>query len=159
MAVSISDPRLTIKDLLKSAWTPANTADVTPAFHTGFLNPGGDKFQICFPGVSEGSPTASGFDAIASDGPVKRAIGIIPVMLFARRDATKSQNSLNPKKFLYLAKTEIERIIHINVLSVTDLEYISVVTSASQPPDDDKSAPPFFGWTVGVQYMWRKTLT
>lgn len=159
MPVSISDPRLTIKDLLKGAWVPANTSSVTPAFHTGFLNPGGDQYQACFPEVSEGSPTTSGFDAIAADGPVKRSVGIVSVMLFARREATKSQHSLNPKKFLNLARTEVERIIHLNVLAFADLEYISVVSSASQSPETDLNAPPFFGWTVGVQYMWRKTLT
>ena len=159
MPVSISDPRLTIKNLLKTAWIPGNVSGITPAFHTGFINPGGDQYQICFPELSEGSPTASGFDAIASDGPVKRMIGVVPVMLFARREATKSQHSLNPKKFLYQARVEVERLIHNNVLALSDFEYLSVVSSASQPPDPDQAAPPFFGWTIGVQYMWRKTLT
>lgn len=158
MPLSISDPKLTVKDRLKLDWVAASVLGITPAFHTGFLNPGGDQYQVCFPSNQESTPAASGYDAIAPDGPVSRRIGTLPVMIFGRRQAIKSANDLNPKKFLNAARMEVERIIHAAFVSEADFEYMSVVASAAQQPDTDHE-PPFFGWTVMVQYVWRKTLT
>lgn len=158
MPVSISDPKLTIKDRIKAGWNAAAVLNVIPAFHTGFLNPGGDQFQVCFPDTTEVTPFPSGFDAIGADGPVSRRLGTVPCMIFARRAATGSQNAINPKKFLSLARMEVERIVHAAVVAEPDFEYMSVIASAAMAPDTEYE-PPFFGWTVMIHYVWRKTLT
>lgn len=158
MPLSISSPKLTIKDRMKTDWDDTRVLDVTPDFHTGFLNPNGAQHQVCFPNMTEATPTPSGFDAIASDGPVSRRIGVIPVMIFGRRKAVDSQHALNPKKFTELAAREVERIIHAAFVSESDFEYMSVISSNELTPDTEHE-PPFFGWTVMVQYVWRKTLT
>lgn len=158
MPLSISSPKLTIKDRVKTDWDKSLVLDVLPDFHTGFLNPNGRQYQVCFPSTAETTPTASGYDAIGEDGPVSRRIGVIPVMIFGRREAVDSQNQLNPKKFTELAAREVERIIHAAFVSEPDFEYMSVTASNEQPPDT-KHKPSFYGWTVLVQYTWRKTLT
>lgn len=158
MPLSISSPKLTIKDRIKTDWDPTRVLDVTPDFHTGFLNANGRQYQVCFPNMAETTPNPSGYDAIGEDGPVSRRIGVIPVMVFGRRKAVGSQNQLNPKKFVELAAREVERIIHAAFVSEPDFEYISVTASNELAPDTDHE-PLFFGWTVLVQYTWRKTLT
>jgi len=158
MPLSISDPVLTIKNRIKTDWVKANVSDILPAFHTGFLNPAGQQHQVTFPSSSEATPTDSGFDAIRSDGSTSRRMGTVACMIFGRRAATKSQHSLNPKKFVFQARAEVERIIHAAMVAETDFEYMSVIASAGIPPDTDHE-PPFFGWTVQIQYVWRKTLT
>ena len=159
MPVSISDPKLTILGRIKLGWTASNIiGTITPAFHTGFLNPGGDQYQVCFPDETEVTVGSSGFDAMAVDGPVSRRIGTVPVMIFARRAAVGSGGAINPKQFIQDARMEVERIIHAAFMTETDFEYMSVMASASQVPNVDHE-PVFFGWTVMVQYVWRKTLT
>ena len=159
MPVSISDPKLTVLDRIEADWNTANiVGTINPAFHTGFLNPGGDQYQVCFPDSSEVTASGSGFDAMGADGPVKRPIGTVPVMIFARRAAVGSGGAINPKQFIHDARMEVERIIHAAFMTETDFEYMSVMASASQVPNVDHE-PVFFGWTVMVQYVWRKTLT
>lgn len=159
MPTSISDPKLTFKDLIKNAWVPGNVLSVTPDFHTGFLNPNGSQYQVCFPNVSESTFTPSGYDAMSPEGAVSRRVGTVPCMIFARRAAKGSEGNLNPKQLINLARQEVERIIHANVVSVTDMEYVSVVNTNELPPDTEGSEPPFFGWTVMIQYVWRRTLS
>lgn len=158
MPASISSPKLTIKDLVKTEWVAANVLDITPDFHTGFLNPGGAQYQVCFVGTTENATGESGYDAMSEEGPVSRRQGTLPVMCFGRRAATGSEGAINPKKFVELAAREVERIVHEAFVSVADFEYMSVMSSTEIPPDG-KHEPPYFGWTVTVTYEWRKTLS
>ena len=159
MPLSISSPKLTIKDRLKTDWIEANVLSLTPDFHTGWLNASGAAFQLVFPGTTEtplGLP--SGYHAMAADGPVSWRVGSVPVTAFARRVATRSEGDPNPKKLVELGAREVERIIHAAFVSEVDFEYLSVIGSNELVPDTEHE-PPFFGWTVVVQYTWRKTLT
>ncbi len=159
MPTSISDPKLTIKDLLVAQWVAANVEGVTPDFHTGFINPEGAQYQVCFPTVSEATFTPSGYDAISEEGPVSRRTGTLPVMIFGRRgEKGQQQNTLNPKKFLNSARQEVERIVLAAFVSIVDFEYMSVIASSEQEPEIEFK-PPIFGWTVVVQYVWRRTLS
>ena len=158
MPLSISSPKVTVKDRIKTDWDKARTLQVLPDFHMGTLNPNGQQYQVVFPTSAETTATPSGYDAMAPDGPVSRRVGTIPCMVFGRRNAVDSQNDLNPRKFVELGAREVERIIHAAFVSEADFEYMSVLASSEIPPDT-KHEPPFFGWTVMVQYTWRKTLT
>ncbi len=159
MPTSISDPKITFKDLIKGQWIAANAENITPDFHTGFLNPQGAQYQVCFPNSAEATFTPSGYDAISPEGPVSRRTGTLPIMIFGRRsEKAQEQNTLNPKKFLNAARQEVERIVLAAFVSVTDMEYVSVIASAEQEPETEFK-PPFFGWTVIAQYVWRRTLS
>ena len=159
MPTSISDPKITFLNLVKSGWLPANTENVTPDFHTGFLNPEGAQYQVCFPSTSEATFTPSGYDGISPEGPVSRRTGTLPIMIFARRgEKGQQQNTLNPKKFLSAARQEVERIVLAAFVSVVDMEYVSVIASSEQEPETEFK-PPIFGWTVIAQYVWRRTLS
>lgn len=158
MPLSISSPKVTIKNRIKTDWDASNVLGITPAFHTGFLNPGGDQYQVCFPNMSEATAEPSGYRAIASDGPVSYREGTLPCMIFGRRLPVRSENEINPKKFVELAAREVERIVHAAFVSLPDFEYISIGSSVEQPPDTEYE-PPFFGWTAMILYTWRKTLS
>lgn len=159
MPTSISDPKLTFKNLIKDNWVPANVLTITPAFHTGFLNPAGDQYQVVFPSAAESTIAASGYDAMSPEGPVSRRVGTVPIMIFGKRAATGSAGAINPKKFLDAARKEVERLIHANVTSITDMEYVSVINSAEVFPDVKENEPTFYGWTVIIQYVWRRTIS
>ena len=159
MPTSISDPKLTFKGIVKDNWVPANVLSITPAFHTGFLNPSGSQYQVVFPNAAESTFTSSGYDAMSPEGPVSRRVGTVPCMIFAKRAAKGSEGAINPKKFLDVARQEVERLIHARVTSVTDMEYVSVVSSAETFPETKENEPTFYGWTVVIQYVWRRTLS
>lgn len=158
MPLSISSPKLTIKDRIVVDWAEANVLDQTPDFHTGWLNPNGKPFQLCFPNTAEVPTGASGYNAIAADGPVSWRVGTLPATAFARRPAKGASAGPNPKKLVELGAREVERIIHAAFVSEADFEYMSVIGSNEIAPDVDHETP-FFGWTVTIQYTWRKTLT
>ncbi len=157
MPLSISSPKLTIKDRIIADWTQANVEEQTPDFHTGWLNPTGKPFQLCFPNTSEVPIGISGYNAIAADGPVSWRVGSLPATAFARRPA-KGVGSTNPKKLVELGAREVERIIHAAFISIPDFEYMSIIGSNEIVPDITAELP-FFGWTVLIQYTWRKTLS
>lgn len=158
MPLSISSPKITIKDRIVADWDDANVLGLTPDFHTGWLNPNGAGFQCCFPNTSETAIGASGYNAIAPDGPVSWRVGALPATLFARRAAVGSAGAPNPKKMVELGAREVERIIHAAFISEPDFEYMSITGSNEIAPDIDHELP-FFGWTVLIQYTWRKTLS
>ena len=159
MPLSISSPKLTIKDRIVADWDDANVLTLTPDYHTGWVNPNGASFQLVFPNTTEtplGLP--SGYWAIAEDGPVSWRVGSVPVTAFARRGPVGTVGNPNPKKIVELGAREVERIIHAAFVSEPDFEYMSIIGSSEIAPDMDHETP-FFGWTVVVQYTWRKTLT
>lgn len=158
MPLSISSPKLTIKDRLKVDWDDANVLGLTPDFHTGWLNPNGAAFQLVFPNTNEVPLGESGYWAMAADGPVSWRVGTCPATAFARRAAVGSAGDPNPKKLVELGARETERIIHAAFVSEPDFEYMSIVATNEIPPDRTAETP-FFGWTVLIQYTWRKTLT
>ncbi len=159
MPLSISSPKLTIKDRIKVDWEEDNVLGLLPDFHTGWLNANGAVFQVVFPNTTEtplGLP--SGYFAIAPDGPVSWRVGSVPVTAFARRPPTDAVGNPNPKKVVELGAREVERIIHAAFQSEPDFEYMSIIGSNELVPDTEHETP-FFGWTVVVQYTWRKTLS
>ncbi len=158
MPLSISSPKLTVKDRIKADWDDANVLSLTPDFHTGWLNPNGASFQLVFPNTNEVALGLSGYNAIAADGPVSWRVGTLPTTAFARRGAVGSAGDPNPKKLVELGAREVERIIHAAFVSEPDFEYMSIIGSNEIEPDTDHETP-FFGWTVLIQYTWRKTLS
>jgi hypothetical protein len=158
MPLSISSPKLTIKDRIKADWVEANVLDRTPDYHTGWLNPTGAPFQLCFPSTTEVPIGLSGYNAIAPDGPVSWRVGTLTATLFSRRPSKGAQNEPNPKKLVELGAREVERIIHAAFISIADFEYMSIIGTNEIVPDTDHELP-FFGWTVLIQYTWRKTLS
>lgn len=158
MPLSISSPKLTIKDRIRGDWNEDNVLGLKPDIHTGWVNPNGATFQLVFPNTSETAIGASGYNAIAPDGPVSWRIGTVPVTAFARRAPTGAVGDPNPKKIVELTAREVERIIHAAFISEPDFEYMSIIGSNEIAPDTQHETP-FFGWTVLIQYTWRKTLS
>lgn len=120
-------PEVVVRAILTDEWNPANTLDITPNVHMGWLDPSGNQPEVTVSNPEE-SPVLgadTGFRGIAPDGsPTKDIGGTVMVNVWASRDRTDA----NPRQLVHLMKEEVRRIIdevHHDAPTSDDLIYLS----------------------------------
>lgn len=126
-ATSITDPILTIKDLLKDNWNPANTSSVTPTFSTGWWDESNTSPQVTITNPDDIARGTTGYTGIKSDGsgPTQEYDGEVDVGCWAVRD--EDGHNVNPKKLTYEFKEEIRRILMANAQGAGSLNRIALM--------------------------------
>lgn len=157
MPVPTVDPKLSIKDLIKTNWVAANiVGTITPDFHTGWWNPKSLSTQLTFTGKSGAFQGESGYGAIegGGGGPVQIKDGVLFVNCWAFRD--EGAGSPNPKQVVYDCTEEVRRIVLANFETIANLTYLSVLATDEVPPDP-KTSPLLFRESMTLGFNWRTT--
>ena len=119
----MDSPKLGLKNLLKSKWTAANTAGVTPSIGTGWYDYKSTTPVVTITGDDEvaQSTGATGYFGLATGGvPAQYWVGSIEVNCWA----TREDGATNPKQLCHLMKEEIKRIIRANYDQISDIDWI-----------------------------------
>lgn len=151
------DPLVSVKNLLKSNWTPANVVgNTTPDIHTGWYNPKSIAAQLTVGSKSESFDGASGYNAIegGGGGPVQIVSGVMFANCWAYRD--EGAAGPNPKQLVYDIAEEMRRIVLANYNGIAGLDYISILATDDVPPEEGRR-PMLFRKAVTVGFKWRTT--
>lgn len=156
MPVPATDPKVQIMGLVTGQWVPANVANTTPDFHTGWWNPKSYAPQVTFGQKAETFMGSSGYYGIEGGGgaPVQVANGQLFVNCWATR--ANDGTGTNPKKLVHLMADEIRRIIAANYNALSDFDFVSVLGIDEVPPSVE-SDPLTFRMAVTIGYRWRTT--
>ncbi|KKN88037.1 hypothetical protein LCGC14_0251090 [marine sediment metagenome] len=155
MPLPVNEPKVLILDLIEAKWLAANVVgDMTPDFHTGWWNPRSLRPQITFTNQDEVYQGVSGYGAIGAAGPVQIADGTLSVNCWAVRD--EGAGGTNPKKLVREMAEEVRRIILANVVLVTNLEYVSVLSVVDVAPVAGNK-PVVFRKSITVGFNWSTT--
>jgi len=147
----MNDPKLAIKNLIRDSWEPANTSNVTPNIHTGWVDAKSTLIQVTVTESSEVSQSGgiTGYIGIAVNGaPAQLWVGSVNVNCWLTRDKT----SVNPKQLLFQMKEELRRIVKENYESISDLQWIS--WRGGMEMVDDTQSPVVYRWAGEIGYAY-----
>ena len=148
-------PKISIKNLVKNGWVPANTSSVTPSFSTGWYDRKSVSPQVTFtdPILTPVSGGQTGFFGMKSNGtPSKYWDGTIAVNLWVTREALETE-AVNPKQYIYEMREEIDRILQAGYGSVSGLDYVSWLGGFEKVDAEEKPVVYRFVGTVGFGYL------
>lgn len=114
-----------VLDLLQDAWTPANTAGVTPNITFGWYDQKEEGTPLLTVGESEESPSgggATGYDSMdgAGGGPEQTMDGSVPVNVWTHRGDLDSASTSSQREYNGLAVEEVARIVRANAVRPTN---------------------------------------
>ena len=147
----MTDPKVSIRNLLKTNWVAANVSSITPNCHTGWYDTKSNLPQITVTDTSEVVEAGgiAGYTGIATNGtPAKLWVGTASVNLWVTREAV----SINPKQCLFEMRKEIERIIKAGYADVSDLDYLSWKGGFEQVEADQ--SPVVYRWVGEIGYAY-----
>lgn len=154
-AGTLTDPVVTVKNLLRGAWIPANTPLTgTPTFSTGRYDLKSSRPQVCVPSGSRSDTPAAGggtgYDSIRPDGsgPNRRTAGFVQV----EANAVRVDGGANPKAAVAEMVQEIDRIITANFDGTGDLMFLAYHGPLNDV--DDSVSPAVFRAIGEVHYQY-----
>lgn len=174
MSTVLDAPEVVVKNLIRDAWDPAATLDVTPSVHHGWLesehaddaDPGLFEVTVSNPDespVNGGDTGYSGIDPTGA-GPTQRIGGTVEVRTWAQRGRVGTNGNganANPRQLAYLFKSHVEDIVHDHAQGTdaqgnpTDLSFLSPLGSVRRVDDDEEPVMYFYLVTVGYGYHRR----
>ena len=162
MTVTIADPTITIKNLIKNNWTVGNTVlDQAPQIHTGWYEENQNEVQVTItsPDESTRGGGQTGFIGIAQAGaPAQIRGGIVSVDIWAHRNMVMDAGAdiPNPKNVVWDLSNEVMRIITANY-EVADHLWVSF--GFRRKLTDSTMKPVLHRIAIAVSYGWLKTVT
>lgn len=158
MPETISDPKLTVRDLLRDAWdngavhTTLDESDI----HTGWFDDGKGFPQVAVSNRNENVAGGgrTGFTAIAGDGAggVQSRTGTVLVTAFAGSRADYEARGLAQQQAEQMAD-EVSRIVGTNQ---SPDQYLSLSVGPREDLVDTDANPTEFGVQYQVRYAWTK---
>ena len=145
-------PKISIKNLVKNGWVPANTSTITPSFSTGWYDRKNVSPQITFTDPVEVpiSSGTTGFFGIVTGGvPNQYWSGSIAVNIWVTREGL-SVSGVNPKKCVFEVREEIKRIVQAGYESISDLDYVSWGGGFEEV--NDKNIPVVYKFVGEINY-------
>lgn len=153
------DPKVTVRDLLRANWDPANTSGITPAISTGWYDGASANTQVSVadPDDSEIGGGDTGLEGIqAGGGHVQARSGFVRCHCWVHRDMEDVDAAgVNPKTLAWQFRQEIFRIVLANVLTPGDPVMDNIAPGASTEVTDADEAPTLYRRIVNVVYAWR----
>ncbi len=151
----MNDHKISIKNIIKANWLPANTSGVTPSISTGWYDRKSASPQVTVtdPVMTPESGGNTGYFGITTNGAPKQYWNCtVNVNFWVTREALAAI-SLNPKQCIFEMRSEVERIIKANYNSISDLDFISWLGGFEEV--DAKNPPTVYRFVgeVGYGYM------
>lgn len=128
--MSVSDPKLSIRDLLADNWDNTNTViSEDPLINTGWFNHSWEnraQVTITAPDEEPLAGGATGYSGISAAGEgLKIMVGTMDVECWAHEKMYGSLAQGEYKQLAYDMSEEVKRIVDTNTLTTSDLEWVS----------------------------------
>lgn len=153
---ALPDPRLMLRDLLRSRWQPGSTGGITPRIHMGWYDESAPDPQITIGEPDESAAGGeTGFMSLHGPGGLTQQIaGLIDLELWAHRDMPAVRDAqVNPRALLWAMGREIERIVLEHATADEALLYLTIRQHVGLPPDTERT-PAVFRRSITVAYGW-----
>lgn len=150
----MTDPKVSIKNLIKDNWDADNVSGITPVTHLGWYDTRSNMPQITITDTSEvvEAGGVSGYTGMTSGGtPAQLWVGSMSVNCWTTREATKDEG-VNPKRLIFEMREEIKRIVKAKYDDATDLFYIA--WKGGMEMVDTGQSPVVYRWIGEVGYAY-----
>ena len=150
-------PEVVVRNVLRSEWPAraANTEGVVPDVHHGWVNDGHDAPEVTISNPDEspidgGDTGYRGFDPVTGK-PTQGIAGTVDVNVWASRSRL---DGVNPRKYAYLCKEVIRRIITENADAPTseDIHRLAYLGARRFVDDEGDEVTFRYQTTIGYGY-------
>lgn len=156
MAVTqITDPKVTVRNLVKNNWNAANTQSVTPTFSTGWYDKK-KKLPILTVTTPRQFVRHRGTDG-SGNGVVQIRSGSVLADAWVDRGVVAGGSAVGTagaKNLAYQMFQEVDRIVTANQNSVSDFLHIEVGTSTELVETEE--SPAVYRRQAQIRYWWIK---